>query len=1001
MPHCLLCPTSDQPSFVEIGELTNHISEVHSKVPLSVGHPPQLVLTTQCCICNKKFTTPGGLLSHQKAKRHYPPRSTSSPKFSSSEELARQPVTRGVSASSAAANGNATTNGLDVAEQRVIHRCSECQANFDSLAELETHRSTHGKVPCSKCSYLSSSLMEWNDHFKEAHQMTQLNSCQAELASDTIPAPQRSPSPAIIRSASSQSISHKGVSPNSHSKDLVVCDLCKKSFKGQVGLQAHMAAKHPAGAECVICHVICPSTAALVEHVDNVHSCAVCQDGILRDSQTLADHVIEHSHPILCKRCGTRYQTEEERKLHFAAADNYHPVCVACHLGFEDDNALRAHMDLVHPASPQPSPKLSSLRFPAEPGVEAHEPTKPRRPFQCDVCYEFCLSQTELDVHVVTIHSCPICHDGIYMDMRELEQHLEQHRSPYACHSCGLAYAEEDQLLEHYKDSASDVHPHCEKCQLGFENNDTCAAHVDEVHPRVACHVCEGEFFDPEDLAIHYLSSWKHPKCEKCGIGFRDQFDYTDHGASAHPECHCYLCQWHFDTPDILQNHIKHFFNHPKCQDCNISDNLTSVLASFIVHRPRFGDQGCSDVSAVEPDREDKTPHDDLSSPLTSVRAFDPIWGFEGSANLPYASFIPLPPSLSDYSSSTSQRVAAESGGSLGSHSRSSTLSVEQRSPTDCQPWNAAIHPLSLDTGEDLKTSPEFDHSPLSTLPAVGTPLISSVPTIQSVDLHSPFSPRPEPPSLFSLSQGISSTAVTVAEHDDVDSNSSSSFTRSPPLISPVVKLPDPGAVSPSSTSSWTMTSDTDSRRSTLHSRSISSSKGINGTFSAGQTATSDHTLAAQGRGQIPSRRTRNILLTLYFSNSGCPSSISPESAGISISASMTPEYLREARAYLSLTHQAQEPPSRPVSRSPGITSPILSSTGLAIGDRGRRREVRFEDNIMSDSGWDRQSTSSDSSLDPPVVLPRPGVNNLKMNGTPSPYLSRVNYLILFDARRQ
>ena len=226
-----------------------------------------------------------------------------------------------------------------------------------------------------------------------------------------------------------------------------------------------------------------------------------------------------------------------------------------------------------------------------------------------------------------------------------------------------------------------------------------------------------------------------------------------------------------------------------------------------------------------------------------SARAFDPVWGFEGSANLPYASFIPLPPSQSGYSSPTSQRVTAESGDSLGSHSRSSTLSVEQRSPTDGHPWNVTIRSLSLDTDQDLKASPEFDHSPLSTLPAVGTPLIPSLPTVHSGDFRSPFSPRPEPPPSLSLSQGITITTVTAAEHDDADSNASSSFTRSPPLISPVVKLPDPGAVSPSSTSSWTMTSDTDSRRSSPHHRSKSSSKGINSTFSIGQTATSDHTV--------------------------------------------------------------------------------------------------------------------------------------------------------------
>lgn len=236
-------------------------------------------------------------------------------------------------------------------------------------------------------------------------------------------------------------------------------------------------------------------------------------------------------------------------------------------------------------------------------------------------------------------------------------------------------------------------------------------------------------------------------------------------------------------------------------------------------------------------------PHDDLASPLLSTRVFDPVWGFEGTANFPYASFIPLPPSLSGYSSPRSQRVTVESGDSLGSHSRSSTLSVEQQSPTDGQPWNATLRSLSLNAGEDLKASPEFDHSPLSTLPAVGTPLVSSVPTIQSVDSDSPFSPRPEPPSLFPLSQGVSGITVTVGEHDDAESNCSSPFTRSPALISPIVRLPDSGAASPSSSSGWTMTSDTGSGRSSPHPLSISSSKGIGGTFSVSQTAASDQTV--------------------------------------------------------------------------------------------------------------------------------------------------------------
>lgn len=204
-------------------------------------------------------------------------------------------------------------------------------------------------------------------------------------------------------------------------------------------------------------------------------------------------------------------------------------------------------MNLVHPAaSSEPRLESTADQFSTEPAVEAHATAARLHASQCDVCHEAYSSQTDLDVHIVTAHSCPICHDGIYMDMRALEEHLEQHRSPYVCHLCDLAYAEEDQLLEHYRDSSIDIHPYCEKCHLGFEDDGTYTAvsvvlvcncraithrvsqHVSETHLRIPCDVCEGEIFDPEELPCHYLKSRKHPTCEKCDIGFRDQYDYTD-----------------------------------------------------------------------------------------------------------------------------------------------------------------------------------------------------------------------------------------------------------------------------------------------------------------------------------------------------------------------------------------------------------------------------------------------------------------------------------------
>ncbi|KAF8841977.1 hypothetical protein BDN67DRAFT_979880 [Paxillus ammoniavirescens] len=718
-----------------------------------------------------------------------------------------------------------------------------------------------------------------------------------------------------------------------------------------------------------------------------IHSCAVCRDGILRNAGTMADHMVEHSHPIRCKKCGTRYRSEQERALHFAATDNDHPICVRCQVGFEDDAALRMHANLAHPPSPKPSPKPSPPTFfkceqcpglfSLQVALEAHVAAKHGPIFECEVCHHACSSQTDLDVHTVTVHSCPICHDGVYMDTKALEDHLEQHRAPYQCTSCSTAYTEEVQLLQHYKESPNDIHPLCEKCGIAFENSDLYTAHVEEAHPRFVCDTCDGALFDRDELPAHYLSSRKHPKCEKCHIGFNDQFDFADHGASAHPESHCYFCQWQFDSPDILRNHIRHFANHPRCVDCDLRFADTDAYQHhlFATHRPSFGDpQDLEPLTVSEDNYNQNRVHADLSSPPLSPsgRAFDPQWGFEGSASLPYASFVPLPPSLSGYSSPTSQRLTTGSAfqsGSSGSHSRSSTLSVEQGFPNDEQQGEPTIQLPSLDVNQAPGGSPEFNHSPLSMIPLVGTPLMSSTQTIPSLDFRSPFSPRPDTAPLVPLSQAVHVVAVV---NKIVDSDSGSSFAHSPKLISPVVKLPDPEAASPSSTTSGWTTSGTDSKGS-LHSHSTSSFKGMNGTYAVEQIVSPERSMPQLSL-VVPS----STQLSACASVSACPSSISPESAGINVSANVTPDYLREARAYLSLTHQPQGPSSPPVPHSPG-TSPILSSTGLTLGER--RREVRFEDNIVSESLWDRQSTSSDSSLDPPVSLPRTGAGNIRRNG--------------------
>ncbi|KAH7882379.1 hypothetical protein F5I97DRAFT_354869 [Phlebopus sp. FC_14] len=753
MPLCLMCPKGNQPVFSEIRDLTNHIAQLHLSPLTQLATSPR-VSSTQCCICNKRFTTNVGLVSHQHAKQHYLPCPTCSKTFLAPEQLVQHQsdVHSSPSAVHNDINGPSPPEKQGSAGQKLNYDCHECKRRFESPTELEKHQSSHRQFPCSKCDQSFPSLIDWNNHFKSEHPRFQCGACKTVFTSDPELASHGGHCPAITRPTSSQSSGSKSASSSSLKNLSLVCELCNKCFKNHGGLQAHVAAKHSAAVKCGICQLACSSPTALEKHVEIIHSCALCQDGILRDARTLEDHMADHSHPARCVKCDTRYRSEEERSLHFAALDNDHPICAQCSRGFEDEPALQAHMVSAHPPSPRQSPRPHlkcthcDEKFIDQGALDVHTAVMHFPVFECGVCHYTSSSQTDLDAHIATAHSCPICKEGIYLDTNALEDHLDHHRAPYRCVSCGTAYTEQDQLLQHYKTSSNDIHPICVKCDVGFETDDAYNAHIEEVHPRFSCDSCDGALFDEEDLPAHYLSSRNHPVCDKCGMGFRDQFDFADHGATEHPEAHCFLCQWQFDSPDSLYYHIRHFVNHPKCTDCDLrfADADAYQHHLFVIHRPR------GDDSAVIPPyvNSSRGTHAKLSSPPLS-KTYGPQWPSEGKASLSQASFTPLLPSLSGYSSPRSQRIVMDSPLETSSRARSlsSTLSVGQHSSRESQEsqhWESVSRSVPLDDEQTQGGTPEFNHSPLSMLPAVGTPLMSSTQTIPSVDFRSPFSPRPE-----------------------------------------------------------------------------------------------------------------------------------------------------------------------------------------------------------------------------------------------------------------
>ncbi|KAG1900310.1 uncharacterized protein F5891DRAFT_1033372 [Suillus fuscotomentosus] len=970
MPSCPLCPPPGAQA-ASLTELEAHIKMKH------------VVAGISCKFCQKDLKNNAALIQHLASKKHHKCKAGCPLTFMTTSELSTHirvdhnagPKDPPAAASKAKATIPATFPcgpcGMDfVSPEALQHHmsvdhapknpCPSCYQSFSSSGALEEHQSISHPVPkvqpsvylgCSMCKQTFASADELYGHIRVAHPL------------------------------------------ETSAKKVYPCLSCHHTFSKMSKLTAHSETAHPSGPVCAICGHKCPSQHVLDDHVAAVHTSALSNCGV----------------------CNVAFSSEEGLYRHYLqSSKDAHPKCVECDLGFKNDAVYATHRQTSHPEPPRPVSPPTSYRCPLcnnvfklqlalddhtaakhsfhcllcndvfrlqsalddhttakhsyhcplcndvfklQSALDDHTAAKhsfhcalcnnvfklqsalddhtvAKHSFACGMCEFVCPEEEVLREHIASAHSCPICHEGIFANIDLLNEHLADHAAPYRCEVCQTRYAEEEGLRQHYKESPDVIHPSCTRCDLGFQDEGEYHNHTEMIHPQVSCHLCEGALFDPGELSMHYLTSRNHPVCDRCQVGFSDQAEFAMHGATEHPEAYCHLCQWQFECSESLQNHIRHFVAHPKCMDCELrfADADAYQHHLFVVHRPRSSEPVTrQDFDPDALDNGDGIVHSEkhFFSPFSPSRV-DSTWGFSVDRDLPYAPSIPLPPSASGYSSPLSQRVLTRS--SVGSRSSSRTLSP----PPIC-----GIKVSQLETGHtmDHYESPDFEHSPLSNIPAVGTPLISST------DFRSPFSPRPDPPALFP------SQELNGASHSDQESTASA---RSPETNSPVIKLPENGA-SPMSSSGWSTLSGEDASRMSDKSDDSPS-----------------HRPMGLGvpmlRLQVPvpngGSQTASILAT--------PSSISPESAGIDISANVTPDYLREARAYLAVTHPGQAPSTVNHVHSPAMTSPSLTSIGLTTASRERRREVRFEDSIMSEPLWEnRSSDSTDSSFDPPVLQGR------------------------------
>ncbi|KAG0700948.1 hypothetical protein DFH29DRAFT_1052764, partial [Suillus ampliporus] len=507
---------------------------------------------------------------------------------------------------------------------------------------------------CPLCpSHTQATLTELEAHIKKTHvTRTTCELCQQDFKNNT----------ALVQHLASKK----------HRK----CKKCSKSFMTPTELSKHTELRHNAGSEV-------PSSSKAIPVTFPAAPC-----GTELSSQTVPK--VQAKVSFGCSMCNKRFSSTAGLSSHIKAVHNPKaPVkqcypCASCNQIFS-----KKSKQAPRPVSPPTSYPCSLCNNDFELRSALDDHMTAEHPFTCGMCNFTCPEEELILEHITSVHSCPVCHEGVFANADLLNEHLVDHATPYYCEVCQTRYAEEEGLRQHYRDTPDDIHPSCTQCDLGFQDAGDYYDHTETIHPQVSCQPCDGALFDPGELPMHYLTSRNHPVCDMCQVGFSDQVEFAmvggnivvdiltqtvvQHSATEHPEAYCHLCQWQFECPESLQNHIQHFVAHPKCMDCDLrfADADAYQYHLFVMHRP------CCGEPATPQDFDPEFLDDGIvcskeCSNSTAPDRVDLTWSFSPDSDFPYAPSIPLHPSTSGYSSPLSQRVTRSS---VGSRSSSRTLS--------------------------------------------------------------------------------------------------------------------------------------------------------------------------------------------------------------------------------------------------------------------------------------------------------------------------------------
>ena len=382
------------------------------------------------------------------------------------------------------------------------------------------------------------------------------------------------------------------------------CEECGKNFKNNAAMKKHMVSQHEATSmsiggkkktkikkankidveykhfSCKDCQISYSSKEELEEHkmsighwVKDSQECDLSVNNIqvvphdfLQEFASEKIHEIGHEVKIEIRNDEVEYEIEpmkETRNDISIDMSNAH-ICDVCKKVFSSLSVLKAHKKLHIGEG-----------------------------FSCDLCDKQFARRYDMNRHR-KIHSkdkrlsCGKCRKTFTTQL-EMSEHLSTHlndEKKFSCQFCGVAYAEQNNLMRHKKLHSEDKPFVCVNCGIDFLNYENLTSHMrfqhteDEERP-FSCRFCGSAFSDKFGLARHErIHTGEKPySCNICGKTFNDHGNRNKH-LKIHADLlqdekklSCDICEEAFARTADLNNHMKtHASDKPySCELCQKS----------------------------------------------------------------------------------------------------------------------------------------------------------------------------------------------------------------------------------------------------------------------------------------------------------------------------------------------------------------------------------------------------------------------------------------------